>query len=118
MYLFKTLTLMRNYKKKVLVAGEGEGYKEYHQTITIKPTSIQPTYMDKLMRFSFMVLVKEQEDGSSITHDLDPMSMWLSTKEYQLILRGGYDVFEKMVKRESNLSDILRNGEDVNECLY
>ena len=33
------------------------------------------------------------------------------------ILKGGYDVFEKFVRRESNLTDILGNG-GVDECLY
>lgn len=113
MYIFKALTFMRNYKKKI-----GEDYKEYHQTITIKPTTIPPTYIDDLMRFSFMILVKEQEEGSSLSHTFDPMSLWLSTKEYRLILKGGYNVFEEIVKRESNLTDILSNREDVDKCLY
>lgn len=116
MYIFKTITMMRDYKKQTLCVG-GVIVKDRHQIIKITPTSIQPTMIDNLLRFPFMILITEQDDDSAISHDLEPMIVWLSTKEYLLILKGGYDVFEKYVRRESNLTDILGNG-GVDECLY
>lgn len=118
MYIFKTITMMRDYKRKTLcIGGDDFIVKDSHQIIRIKPTSIQPTMLDDLMRFPFMILVTEQENDSAISHDHEPMIVWLSTKEYRSILKGGYDVFEKFVRRESNLTDILGNG-GVDKCLY